>query len=372
MGDVAEVAPKGAQQRLDDRHHQHQEHGEEEAPRLPTDANANAKKRRREGSDAAGDGDAVDGASPTKRARAAARGVRVATEGIKAILLDIEGTTTPISFVKEMLFPFSARRDVLERAFSPERVSGDRPASARADSIQYVPEPFQSIAVALRAQWLEDRQTFTASDDVGAPFDPVDYALALIAADRKVPALKALQGHLWRTGYESGELRGQVFPDVLPALRSWGESGIPVYIYSSGSVLAQKLLFGFLRKETETAEGESGNDHAAVATNALPLLRGHFDTANAGFKSASASYVRIADSIVTDVLGYGVQRPSGPSEILFVTDVLAEAVAARDAGLNAVLSDRPGNAKVESDSHDFAVVTSLAELIDHNLPLLEW
>jgi enolase-phosphatase E1 len=132
--------------------------------------------------------------------------------------------------------------------------------------------------------------------------------------DRKSPALKLLQGHIWERGYRDGELQGHVFPDVVPAIRGWRDAGLDVAIYSSGSVLAQRLLFG------STAEGDL-----------TPLFRAFFDTA-AGAKTSSDSYAGIAAAL-----------DRRAAEVLFISDVTAELSAARSAGLHVVLSLRSGN-----------------------------
>ncbi len=132
--------------------------------------------------------------------------------------------------------------------------------------------------------------------------------------DSKDPALKDLQGQIWEEGYRSGELQGAVFADVAPALRRWRQEGVDVGVFSSGSVLAQKLLFG-----------------RSTAGDLTPLLRWHFDTA-VGAKTNADSYRRIAAAM---------KLP--PPAITFVSDVVSELDAAREAGLRTVLSLRPGN-----------------------------
>jgi enolase-phosphatase E1 len=141
--------------------------------------------------------------------------------------------------------------------------------------------------------------------------------LALMDQDSKTSALKELQGHIWEDGYNTGELVGAVFDDVKPALERWRQQGVGVGIFSSGSVLAQKLLFG----------------HSS-AGDLTPLLRWYFDT-TVGAKTDPASYRRIASSI-----------GESPDAVLFVSDIVAELDAARAAGMQTALSVRPGNAVV--------------------------
>ena len=132
--------------------------------------------------------------------------------------------------------------------------------------------------------------------------------------DRKSPGLKLLQGQIWDEGYRSGELKGEVFADVAPALRRWRDAGVAVAIYSSGSELAQRLLFG------STASGDL-----------TPLLARFFDT-TVGAKQAAESYRRIAREL-------GIP----PDRMLFISDVTTELDAAHSAGCQVLLCVRPGN-----------------------------
>ena len=156
--------------------------------------------------------------------------------------------------------------------------------------------------------------------------------LGLMDQDSKTPALKELQGHIWEDGYNTGELVGAVFDDVKPALERWQRQGIAVGIFSSGSVLAQKLLFG----------------HSS-AGDLTPLLRWHFDT-SVGAKTNPESYRRIAAS-----MGESTEA------VLFVSDIVAELDAARTAGMQTALSVRPGNAAVAS-GHGHRSISSFEEL----------
>ena len=224
-------------------------------------------------------------------------------------MLDIEGTTTPIAFVSQTLFPYARRR---LRTFL--------------DTCGALPE-----CAAVIDRLRQDRKA-----DPNAPGDAAiaDYVEWLMDRDHKSTALKELQGLIWAEGYRTGELRGEVFSDVAPALRSWRERGIGVGIFSSGSVLAQQLLF------RHSSEGDLE-----------PLLGWHFDTTT-GPKTAQESYRRIADTI-------GVPT----NTVLFVSDAVPELDAARAAGLETVLSIRPGNAPV-ANAHDHPIVRSFDELRD--------
>ncbi|KAF7057495.1 hypothetical protein CFC21_064752 [Triticum aestivum] len=156
---------------------------------------------------------------------------------------------------------------------------------------------------------------------------------AMIKADRKITSLKQLQGHIWRTGFERKELKGVVFEDVPEALKNWQSQGMKVYIYSSGSREAQKLLFG------HTSYGDLRQ-----------FLCGFFDTTT-GNKREARSYFEISQSLGVD----------NPSQILFITDVLQEAVAAKSAGFEVIISIRPGNAPLPAN-HGFRTISSFSEI----------
>lgn len=195
---------------------------------------------------------------------------------IKAILTDIEGTTSSIDFVHQTLFPYAKAH---LRAFVREH-AGD-------EAVQ------QELAEIER---LEHRDL---SLDEAA-----DVLERWIAEDRKVTPLKALQGRVWRVGYERGELKGHVYPDTPQALQAWHQQGLRLYVYSSGSVEAQQLIFGH-------------TDYGDLT----PLFSGYFDT-RVGGKREPASYRTIVQQM-------GVQ----PDEVLFLSDIGEELDAARAAGL---------------------------------------
>lgn len=229
---------------------------------------------------------------------------------VRACLLDIEGTTTPIDFVYRTLFPFARERaaDFLAAHHREPQVADTITLLSSEQDRDLAdgnaPPPWESspreaeIKAATRyVHWLMDQ-------------------------DRKSTALKALQGMIWKEGYESGELKGQVYPDVLPALKRWTARGRGVWIFSSGSILAQKLLFG------NSNEGDL-----------LAFLSGHFDTTT-GPKKAPESYRRIAGEI-------GLP----PAEILFLSDVAGELDAASAAGMQTLLLLRPGNKTQPENTH---------------------
>ena len=220
-------------------------------------------------------------------------------DDVRGILLDIEGTTTPIAFVHDVLFSY-ARDHVREFLLANEDKE-----EVRAD-----------IA------FLRDEHAEDVSKGRKPPPLIADYVEWLIAADRKSTGLKSLQGKIWRQGYLDGSLQSQVFVDVAPAFERWHASGLNLSIFSSGSVLAQKLLF---------AHTEAGD--------LTRFIDGYFDT-NVGKKGEAESYRRIAQKINV-----------APGRILFVSDVIEELDAAREAGMKVSLSIRDGNAPQKNVNH---------------------
>lgn len=245
----------------------------------------------------------------------------------RAVVLDIEGTTTPVSFVYDALFPYASAH--LERfikehwhAESVQHDVEELAAQAERDYHDGVPGV---VPIAM-----------TDAHDVIRQW-VIDNVRWQMANDRKTTALKSLQGHIWKDGYERGELVGQVYPDVVRALKEWQDAHVPVYIYSSGSVMAQKLLFG------HTEHGDL-----------TPLLKGYFDTTT-GPKKQAASYKKICAAIGVD-----------GRHVLFATDQIDEAHAAREAGLKVVVMNRPGNA--ETGPHDYPVLETFEPLLPPQLP----
>ena len=208
----------------------------------------------------------------------------------RAVVLDIEGTTSAIAFVKDTLFPFA------ERALGGylRAHAGDAAVAALLDEVRNL-APGVEPEAALRG-WM--------------------------ARDEKVTPLKALQGMIWREGFESGALRGHLWPDVAPCLRAWAGAGVALRIYSSGSVEAQRLLF---------AHTEAGD--------LTPLLSG-FDDTRTGPKREAASYAAIAASA-------GIP----PADMLFLSDVAEELDAAASAGMAVCQLVRPADGTVASGRH---------------------
>lgn len=195
---------------------------------------------------------------------------------VRAILTDIEGTTSSLSFVKEVLFPY-----VRERLGDFVRAHGQEPQ---------VRELLQQVA-AVTGRSLTDEEA-------------VIQLRQWVDEDRKITPLKALQGLVWETGYRSGDYLGHVYPDAARNLRQWRAQGLQLYVYSSGSVHAQKLLFG------HTEFGDLTH-----------LFSGYFDT-RVGAKQEAASYRKIAEAIALPA-----------DEILFLSDIEAELDAASEAGM---------------------------------------
>lgn len=199
---------------------------------------------------------------------------------IRAVLTDIEGTTSSISFVADVLFPYARARLRDYCAAHPETVA---PILAEVQAI----EPGDPIATMER--WIDE--------------------------DRKITPLKTLQGMIWDGGFRDGAFKGHVYPDAVAALRRWHAAGLALYVFSSGSVAAQKLIFGY-----------------SEAGDLTPLFSGYFDTTT-GPKREAVAYTRIAEAV-------GLP----PGEVLFLSDVAAETDAAKAAGMQALLIDRGGGA----------------------------
>ena len=218
------------------------------------------------------------------------------------ILLDIEGTTTPIDFVYRVLFPYARAR---VKSFIADHLSDEQ---TQADIAGFRDEHAEDIRQGLEPPPLREQSEKALIESI------TSYVHWLMDQDRKSTPLKSLQGRIWEAGYHAGELQSQVFDDVPLALRRLREQRKEICIYSSGSVLAQRLLF---------AHTEAGDLTA--------LIRDYFDT-NVGAKRDAESYQRIASSLARV-----------PSEIVFISDVVAELDAALSAGFQTLLCERPGN-----------------------------
>jgi enolase-phosphatase E1 len=243
---------------------------------------------------------------------------------ISHLLLDIEGTTCPVSFVAETLFPYA--REHLE-PFLRER--------------RHDPE-VRGLVTDVISQWRQDHDPrapqldpdLTSGDEEHEddPLRVVPYLKWLISIDRKLTALKDLQGMIWKQGYENQELHGPLFNDVPAALQGLHQQGLVLAVYSSGSVQAQQLLYGH-----------------STAGNLLSLFKHWFDT-RIGSKQDPSSYQRISVAMATQ-----------PETILFISDVQSELDAASHAGLTVLFSQRPGNP--QQDPGPYPSITSFDTLI---------
>jgi enolase-phosphatase E1 len=224
---------------------------------------------------------------------------------IKAIVTDIEGTTSSIDFVHKVLFPYARERIadfVRQHADEPE-VREQIDAIGREAGDDHIP---LEEAIHLLIEWIDE--------------------------DRKITPLKALQGMLWEHGYRNGDFTGHMYPDAVEWLNRWHERGIRLYVYSSGSIQAQKLLFG----------------HSDVG-DLTSLFSGYFDT-TIGNKREVAAYRLISEAL---------ELP--PAEILFLSDIPGELDAAKSAGLSVLGLARHAepmsvSAAAHRWCHDFAEV----------------
>ena len=232
---------------------------------------------------------------------------------VKVILTDIEGTTSSISFVKDVLFPYAAEH-----------------------LPQYVRDHINDDAVKAALQ-----QTAELAAEDGEKISPDDTEaliaklLQWIAEDRKATPLKALQGLIWKTGYENGDYQAHMYPDATEYLKKWHDSGLPLYVYSSGSVKAQELFFGY---------SQDGN--------LLPLFKGHFDTLVGG-KRETQSYLNILAVLQKSHTGLNAE------DVLFLSDIKEELDAAKEAGMQTVWLVRENDIPADAEHK---AVKSFAEI----------
>ena len=201
----------------------------------------------------------------------------------KFILTDIEGTTTSVSFVYEVLFPYF--RENIHKTLELKELKS-------------VQEVFSQTI-----QWVRDTENRTIS----TPSEIIEVLNQWSQEDKKITPLKTLQGILWEEAYTSGTIQGHVYDDVAPALKRWKEKGIQLGVFSSGSIAAQKLIFGY-----------------SVAGDLTPYFSAYFDTSTGG-KREAATYQLIAEKL-------GILA----SEILFLSDITEELQAAASAGLQTI------------------------------------
>jgi enolase-phosphatase E1 len=221
-----------------------------------------------------------------------------------AVLLDIEGTIGDIAFVREVLFPRARARiaDVLKARWrDPE------------------------IAATVHAACL------SSTAELATPAEAARQFLRWMDEDKKVAPLKTLQGIIWREGYLSGELKAHLYPDAVEAMRAWHKRGVKLFIYSSGSIEAQKLYFAH-----------------SIAGDLTPLVGEYFDTTT-GPKGEAASYLKIAAAI-----GFA------PAAITFFSDAPAETTAAHAAGIDVYRVDRTKPIAFEGHDGPMPVIGSFA------------
>ncbi|KAJ3041558.1 Enolase-phosphatase E1 [Rhizophlyctis rosea] len=246
----------------------------------------------------------------------------------KAVVLDIEGTTTPITFVHDVLFPYVSEN--LDQFLADHWTDAECIEKVEALREQANIDISASLDTAVPILPASTSDTEAVRKSVA---DNVRWQMSI---DRKIGPLKSLQGYMWRSAYETGKIKGAVYDDVVPALTKWKEGGVDIYIYSSGSVEAQKLLFGWSDKG-----------------DLLPFFKGHFDT-GIGLKVNAESYARIAKEIGR--VG---------KKILFVSDNVKETDAALQVGFQVAVASRPGNAPLEDKIMGYAV------LRDNMVPIVD-
>jgi len=226
----------------------------------------------------------------------------------KFILLDIEGTTTSISFVHDVLFPYSY-----------ERMSDFIRGNAHQTEVKKAVSEVREIVER------EEGRTSLSQDEI------IQRLKAWIREDRKIPPLKAIQGMIWELGYENSDYRSHLYEDVFESLKAWKKAGVEIGIYSSGSVRAQKLLFRY------TVNGD-----------VTPFLSFFFDT-QVGAKREEDSYRKISQDL-----------QASPHEILFLSDVPQELDAASAVGFLSCLVVREGGENLNHPHHK--VIQSFDEI----------
>ncbi|KAH3688700.1 hypothetical protein WICPIJ_000300 [Wickerhamomyces pijperi] len=234
---------------------------------------------------------------------------------IKAVILDIEGTVAPITFVKDVLFPYFLR--------------------AIPDTLSPLTYPIQSSSTNTIEAILSNFPS-EVTESKESTFKHIEY---LVKNDIKDSTLKSLQGFVWTAGYESGEIKAPLYDDAIAALHRWNEEGKKIFIYSSGSVKAQKLLFQYVNVNDKSVDFNG-------------LLSGYFDITTSGYKFETTSYVNIIKDI-----------QFSPEESLFLSDNVKEVSAALEAGLNSLIVVREGNAPLsEEDLKVSKTITSFDQI----------
>ena len=222
-------------------------------------------------------------------------------KNVKYILTDIEGTTTSVDFVYDILFPYFRSH------------IGDLKAILAQEEVQKAFRQTVDLSISL------ENKKLNSVDDI------INTLYRWSEEDRKITPLKSIQGILWEKGYESGEILGHLYEDVADSLKNWHKQGIKLGVFSSGSIAAQKLIFGF-----------------SIAGDLTALFSNYFDTTIGG-KRELETYPKIAETLKIN-----------PNEILFLSDVIEELEAAEKAGFQTVQLVRPGtNANWQKTVKDF-------------------
>ncbi|KAI8943479.1 hypothetical protein NX059_001482 [Plenodomus lindquistii] len=227
----------------------------------------------------------------------------------EVVLLDIEGTISSISFVKDVMYPYALD--------SLTRLAND----------SWTDQNFQNLIKDFPEETKQDADAL------------ISHVQDLTRRDVKAVYLKQLQGHLWTTGFSNGSLKTPLFEDVVPTLEAWKAAGKTLAIFSSGSVQAQLQFFSYVRKGDSTVDIK-------------PLFSAHYDTINAGPKLEQGSYEKICTEMGT-----------AASKVTFLTDNVKEAEAATRANVYSIILDRPGNAPLPDDAKTtYPIIRSLADL----------
>lgn len=244
-------------------------------------------------------------------------------------ILDIEGTVCPISFVKEQLFPYFLEQlpthlEDYEFPLNPESPSNDE---------------IQTILTKFDENIYQSKETL------------INYIYDLVKKDIKDPVLKQLQGFIWEKGYTTGSILAPLYQDAIKAMETWPSFSEGLYIYSSGSVKAQKLLFANVKTVSEEGEVES--------TEMNGLIDGYFDTVNIGPKLEASSYTKILGEI-----GVDASDVEKVKMCLFLSDNPLELKAAKEAGLSCGLVVRPGNYPItDEDRTNYTVYNDFESLM---------
>ncbi|KAG7191813.1 enolase-phosphatase E1 [Scheffersomyces spartinae] len=240
----------------------------------------------------------------------------------KVLIFDIEGTVCPITFVKDVLFPYFTGQ-------IPQILSAYKyPLTGNVDTDH---DPILDTLLKFPQDTLTSQETLRS------------HILQLVAADIKEPVLKSLQGIVWKKGYQCGDLKAPVYADAIELITKFTQQpNQKVYIYSSGSIAAQKLLFG----------------HVEDVGDMNQFISGYFDITTAGFKTETSSYT----TILKEIFGDGEEEEE--ESVLFLSDNVKEVKAAKEAGMEGYVVERPGNAPLtDSDRRNFTIINTFEDMV---------